>query len=53
MKVQLEKFVEGNWCAYGVYDLSKSSDVKAYTEAVVMNSRFFKVRVMEVEKNNG
>ena len=33
MKVKLERFVNNGWYEYCTYDLTKESDIKAYTEA--------------------
>ena len=42
MKIKLEKFVDNDWYEYGIYNLSNFSDVKSYTEAVILNSQYFK-----------
>lgn len=36
MKVKLERFVNNGWYEYCTYDLTKESDIKAYTEACSM-----------------
>jgi len=44
MEVRLEKYVDGQWFAYGVYDISTKDGLRAYTEACAFNGRYFEPR---------